>query len=97
MKDLFQILYSRNFSDKSFIETINYYKENKCKQDNFYNEKTKILLSGKNVRILKFDNFKNELDHIFLKHNIPIKLRGKKKIHGEKQQIQNLKIKIYMN
>lgn len=66
------------FSDKSFIETINYYKENKCKQDNFYNEKTKILLSGKNVRILKFDNFKNELDDIFLKNNIPIKLRGKK-------------------
>jgi hypothetical protein len=72
------------FSDKSFIETINYYKENKYTQDTFYNEQTKILLSGKNVRIIKFDNLKNELNDIFLKHNIPIKLRGKKEYTWDK-------------
>ena len=91
------------FNDKSFIETINYFKENKYKHDTFYNEKTKILLSGKNVRILKFDNFKKELNDIFFKNNIPVKLRGKKEYTWEKtidlshknKNIYELKLNIF--
>lgn len=64
------------YNNKSFIEIINLFKEKNYDYPSFYNDSTKILLEGKNVKILKFNNFQNELNDILIKHKFPIKIEG---------------------
>lgn len=88
---LLNIKAHNNHNDKSFLETVRYIKDNNIKLDTFYNDKTNILLKGKNTHILYFDNFKNDLENICVKHNIPYKPEGYKEY--DSNEIENSEFK----
>jgi hypothetical protein len=65
--------------NESILEIVKSIKQNKSNHPPpFYNAKTRILLRGKNVKILYFDNFENDLKNICNKHNFKIKPEGRK-------------------
>ena len=65
------------FENKTFLEVIKEHKNKKIPYT-YINPRSRILLNGKNVEILYFDNFRENFKNICKKHNFPFEPEGVK-------------------